>query len=303
MASNLLKSSAVAALLAAAAFHFFVGSHVIHGYYRYFTHPKNVAGQECISSKCWDPTLSCLGDMACLKTLACVMHCGATVEEEAEAACAYLCEMTHGYENQAFLDLIICMVNSECLARYPQDGICHADDSHGVETIDSLSKIAGDWWVINGLNCGQDRNYPGGYDWYPCQHERFIYLEDQDQWINNVTYCGGKDSVCNTDMIVTVANVSLPSPGVVRHDYTDAPLAPQQESWRIVSWPDQGDYLLMLWCGRLPVLDYNGGIVLSRKRSDKEMPETVKNELRRVAKKFGLDYDSFCPSDNTECPF
>lgn len=69
MASNLLKSSAVAALLAAAAFHFFVGSHVIHGYYRYFTHPKNVAGQECVSSKCWDPTLSCLGDMACLKTL------------------------------------------------------------------------------------------------------------------------------------------------------------------------------------------------------------------------------------------
>jgi len=37
---------------------------------------------------------------------ACVMHCGATVEEEAEAACAYLCEMTHGYENQAFLDLV-----------------------------------------------------------------------------------------------------------------------------------------------------------------------------------------------------
>ena len=77
----------------------------------------------------------------------------------------------------------------------------------------------------------------------------------------------------------------------------------QQESWRIVSWPDQGDYLLMLWCGRLPVLDYNGGIVLSRKRSDKEMPEAVRNELRQSAKSFGLDFDSFCASDNTECPF
>ena len=39
-------------------------------------------------------------------TTGCVMHCGATVKEEAEAACAYLCEMTHGYENQAFLDLV-----------------------------------------------------------------------------------------------------------------------------------------------------------------------------------------------------
>jgi hypothetical protein len=42
-----------------------------------------------------------------------------------------------------------------------------------------------------------------------------------------VTYCGGKDNVCNTDFIVTIANVSLPFPGVVRHEYTDAPLAPQ----------------------------------------------------------------------------
>ena len=78
----------------------------------------------------------------------------------------------------------------------------------------------------------------------------------------------------------------------------------QQESWRIVSWPDQGDYLLMLWCGRLPILDYNGGIVLSRKRSDKEMPEKVKNELISSAKDFGLNYDAdFCVSDNTWCPF
>lgn len=76
----------------------------------------------------------------------------------------------------------------------------------------------------------------------------------------------------------------------------------QKESWRIVSWPDQGDYLLMLWCGRLPVLEYNGGIVLSRKRTGQDMPDIVRHEFEDVAKKFGLDYDKFCVSDNTWCP-
>ena len=49
------------------------------------------------------------------------------------------------------------------------------------------------------------------------------------QWINNVTYCGGSRDSCVTEMIVTVANVTMPSPGVVHHDYTDAPLSPQSE--------------------------------------------------------------------------
>ena len=31
----------------------------------------------------------------------------------------------------------------------------------------------GDWWVLYGVNYGE-APYPGGYDWYPCQHERFI---------------------------------------------------------------------------------------------------------------------------------
>ena len=47
------------------------------------------------------------------------------------------------------------------------------------------------------------------------------------QWINNVTYCGGRHNVCSTDIIVTIANVSMPHPGVVNHVYTDAPLEPQ----------------------------------------------------------------------------
>jgi len=58
----------------------------------------------------------------------------------------------------------------------------------------------------------------------------------------------------------------------------------------------------MLWCGKLPILNYNGGIVLSRERTGIKMPENTRKEFRKVAKKFGLDYDSFCVSDNTWCP-
>ena len=46
-------------------------------------------------------------------------------------------------------------------------------------------------------------------------------------WINKVSYCGGKQDECTTDMITTIANVSMSRPGVVHHVYTDAPLEPQ----------------------------------------------------------------------------
>jgi hypothetical protein len=54
-----------------------------------------------------------------------------------------------------------------------------------------------------------------------------LYLEGD--WINNTTYCNGKDSECTSELIVTVPKISLSSPGVVRHDYpfTEAPVVPQ----------------------------------------------------------------------------
>jgi|FrelakmetLWP11LW_1041352.scaffolds.fasta_scaffold39559_1 hypothetical protein len=39
------------------------------------------------------------------------MHCGATSRDEAEAACDYLCEMTYGYENKAFEDVVSMLHN------------------------------------------------------------------------------------------------------------------------------------------------------------------------------------------------
>ena len=55
----------------------------------------------------------------------------------------------------------------------------------------------------------------------------WIFIEGD--WINNTTYCNGKDSECTSELIVTVPKISLSSPGVVRHDYpnTEAPVTPQ----------------------------------------------------------------------------
>ena len=59
----------------------------------------------------------------------------------------------------------------------------------------------------------------------------------------------------------------------------------------------------MLWCGRLPVLDYAGGILISRKRTDKEMPESVTQEFKAVLVKHGMDWEKTCPSNNDHCSF
>ena len=46
-----------------------------------------------------------------------------------------------------------------------------------------------------------------------------------------------------------------------------------------MSWPHP-DYALMLWCGRLPVLNYAGGIVISRRRTSAGMPDSVTREFK-----------------------
>jgi hypothetical protein len=255
----------------------------------------------CIGKSCKLPAAKCFTNMKCAQTIGCIQTCllDNIDSEDKIAACAYICEMTYGYENNQFKEMIDCMLKNECLLEYPEDGPCKGSNADAITSVKTMEDIEGDWWVLRGINCGEGV-YPGGYDWYPCQHERFIKSAN-GQWINNVTYCGGKHDQCSTDIIVTIANVSMPAPGVVNHKYTDAPLDPQEEDWRLVSMPHP-DYALMLWCGRLPVLDYAGGIVISRHRDDSGMPAEVVQEFRDVLKKHDIDWDKTCPSNNNHCP-
>ena len=71
----------------------------------------------------------------------CITECTSNEKLDRVAACAYTCEMTHGYENQEFLDLIRCFVKNECLIQYPDDGKCYGTDADGVKFLTSLDQV------------------------------------------------------------------------------------------------------------------------------------------------------------------
>ena len=96
-------------------------------------------------------------------TTACCNKCIVEEPNQKIPACSYICEMTHGYENKAFEDMIKCYMENQCMGHYPRDGICKGEDKDSVQSITSLDQVKGDWWVVRGLNCGYG-DYPGGYD-------------------------------------------------------------------------------------------------------------------------------------------
>ena len=46
------------------------------------------------------------------------------------------------------------------------DGLCLAEDSDAIQSLNDLETLKGDWWVLKGRNCGQDDVWRGGFDWY-----------------------------------------------------------------------------------------------------------------------------------------
>merc|ERR1712168_803617 len=86
------------------------------------------------------------------------------------------CVMTLGIDNIPFLHLLQCMAEHGCLPELPPDGECLAGPEDTVQEITDISIVEGGWWVVRGVNCGQDEVWTGAYDWYPCQHERYLRL-------------------------------------------------------------------------------------------------------------------------------
>ena len=82
----------------------------------------------------------------CLKTVGCVNTCmlDNMESEEKVAACAYLCEMTHGYENTEFEAMMGCMLDSGCLLQYPEDGPCVGSDSDALQSVNTMEDIEGE---------------------------------------------------------------------------------------------------------------------------------------------------------------
>ena len=77
----------------------------------------------------------------------------------------------------------------------------------------------------------------------------------------------------------------------------------QIEDWKFVAWPPP-DWAFVVMCGSNPALNFNGAFILTREKSIKaldSLPE-VELALRATAESLGIDYDSMCESDNTNCP-
>jgi hypothetical protein len=57
---------------------------------------------------------------------------------------------------------------------------CHIDTSSGQANLTDVSTIEGKWWVTKGVN--------PHYDNLPCQHNRYQFDKENQQWVNNVTW-------------------------------------------------------------------------------------------------------------------
>ena len=250
----------------------------------------------CILLNCSIPSATCLVDSQCREAVFCNAKCQGKTNEE---ACNLLCELTYGYNSTKYRNLMQCMSDHGCLPMSPMDGLCLANDTDTIKNLTDMSQIKGKWWILRGLNCGQ-RGWPAGFDYFPCQRDEFV--KEDGYWVDHIAYCGGSNNTCATPMIFTVANVSLSKPGVMLHIYTDPPLKPQVEEWRVLSWPHP-DWMLYIYCGSTPTGPYAGGSVVSRsmKPTLDAIPAYVETEFRNTARQFGFNYDIMCISNVTNC--
>ena len=73
----------------------------------------------------------------------------------------------------------------------------------------------------------------------------------------------------------------------------------QIEDWKWV-WIS-GDWAVVVWCGSNPMLEYNGGFVLSREKSDGTLPPELEDEIKNILETFGMKLEGMCRTDSTGC--
>ena len=248
----------------------------------------------CVPLHCAKAAAACLADDQCSSALFCDFKCFGKPNQN---GCYYLCEAIDGYNLSSYAALLRCMKEHECFPKLTTDGVCIGNNSIGVRNLTDIAQLKGTWWIVRGLNCGQE-GWPGAFDAFPCQLCNISRVEG-GQWVTHFTFCGGSNNTCSTRMASQHANASIDYRGVITHDYTDIALHPQVEYWRVISWPHP-DWILSVYCGYTPILQYSGGLVMDR--SQKPIPAYVEAEFRSTAKQFGFDYDAMCINDVSKCP-
>jgi len=279
-------------------------------------HIMNGMGSSCINEHCYDQAKACGTEWSCIKAGACNADCQFFHKKTSES-CNLLCELNYGYNSTKYRNLMQCMADYKCLPNNTKsDGKCLATDQQTIQNLTQLSQIgqegntSGKWWIVRGLNCAQNSDWPAGFDYFPCQRDEFVpdptdpTPPPHNRWIDHIAYCGGNKNKCSTPMLYTVANVTIDTPGVMTHYYTDPPLTPQDEEWRVLSFPHP-DWMLYIYCGSTPTGPYAGGSVVARHpiKTAGAIPKWVEDIFRAKAKEFDFDYDTMCISDDSlkEC--
>lgn len=287
----------------------------------------SISSMICPVQKCPMDLWNCFIDAKCCQALTCNAQCQ---DRPDQVGCDLLCQFNYGYGNAPYTKLLRCMADHDCLPQSPMNGKCLAPRSSGdgvgvgstvVSNLTSYDQIQGQWWIVRGLNCGQDETWSAGFDAFPCQYDNFV-LEDKDptlsnsdmtktempqqeqeqQWIDHIGYCGGSNSTCTTQFLQTKALATISQPGILSHDYLDAPLLPQVEQWYVLSWPHP-DWMLYVYCGSTPTGLYGGGSVVTRSgRKPSDIPDWIEQIFIEVAHEHGFEYLDMCLSDNTHCP-
>jgi hypothetical protein len=254
--------------------------------------------QVCISLHCGVQIGKCLFDKQCRAAVACNAKCQGKRNEQ---ACNLLCELTYGYNSTAYKENMQCMVDHNCIPKSNEtDGKCLATDEETLQNVTQMEQVAGRWWILRGLNCGQP-GWPAAFDFFPCQYDDFVPGKDGNMGVDHIGYCGGSNNSCSTPMLRTVANWNVTKPGVLSHVYTDPPLKPQDEEWRILSFPHP-DWMLYIYCGSTPMGAYGGGSIVSKTATHiSEIPKWVETIFRAKAKQHNFDIDTMCISDTSKC--
>jgi hypothetical protein len=252
----------------------------------------------CIMEHCTQWYGKCFADGACRKALWCNAQC---VNKPNDQACNLLCELSYGYNSSAYKGAMQCMVDNNCIPKTNEtDGKCLATDTQTIQNLTDMHQVAGRWWILKGLNCGQP-GWPAGFDYFPCQYDDFIPGENGEDGIDHIGYCGGSNNSCSTPMLKTVANWTIKKPGVLTHIYLDPPLKPQDEEWRVLSFPHP-DWMLYIYCGSTPMGAYGGGSIVSKTATHiDQIPKWVEDIFRETAKKYDFDIDTMCISDTSKC--
>lgn len=252
----------------------------------------------CIALHCSLAFAECVANTQCRNTIACNAKC---VDKSNDQACNLLCELSVGYGSAVYKKSMQCMVDNHCIPKSNvTDGKCLVTDDQTIQNLTDMHQVAGRWWILKGLNCGQP-GWPAGFDFFPCQYDDFIPGENGEFGTDHIGYCGGSNNSCATPMLKTVANWTISKPGVLAHIYLDPPLTPQDEEWRVISFPHP-DWMLYVYCGSTPMGAYAGGSIVSKTATHiDQIPKWVEDIFRETALKFNFSIDAMCISDTSKC--